>query len=245
MATITVGYHQIRGLGAPLRMMCFYKGQAFVNETYGADMMQTWHAEKKPALQKQNACVNLPYIIDGDQLVTQSITCCLYLGSKLKIDTEANFVHNHTVLDQAMDLRSDVMKVLYPPPFGQTKEKSEFRDAATHHMANNAKAHLTKLEGFCRGPYMCGAAPESGDFFLFEMLDQHSQLSTSLGGDVLAAYPKLKTLHARMKEDPALAKYFQDDQYASWATNNPLITHFTGQADGFTYGNSKSVTGLA
>jgi len=232
---ITIGYHKIRGLGAPLRMICCYKATPFLNVGYGADMKETWFGGKKPGLAAQNSCINLPYIVDGDLVVTQSNTCLVYLGRKLGVDTEANFIKNHTVLDQVMDLRNDLMKVVYP--FGSVKTKEEFPAAAKQHLAGSVTTNLTKLEGFCAGPYMCGAAPESGDFALFEMLDQHQSICSGIGEpDILDAFPKLKALHAAMKAEPALATYFASDCYLKWAQNNGLYTHFTGQGADFEYG---------
>lgn len=232
-----IGYHKIRGLGAPLRMMAFYKEADFKNVAFGADMKETWFGGKKPELAKKNACINLPYIQDGDVLVTQSNTCMIYLGKKLSIDTQANKWHNHCVLDQVMDLRNDLMKVVYdfsPNP----RSKDEFPGVAKKHIEESAKTNFTKLEGFCRGPYMCGSKPESGDFHVFEMLDQHHDICKSVGvADLMDSFPKLKTLHATMKAEPTLAKYFAHDCYKNYAQNNGLFTHFTGQSANFEYGN--------
>jgi len=231
----TVGYHKIRGLGAPLRMICYYKSQPFSMVAYGEDMQEAWHKGKKLELIKQNSCINLPYIMDGDLITTQSNTCLLYLGRKTGLDEDAFFIHNHLVLDQTMDLRNDLMKLVYP--FGPVKTKGEFPAGAKAHLEGTAQTNFTKLEGICKGPYMCGDKPQSGDFHVFEMLDQHHDIALSIGmASPLEAFPKLKVLHTRMKEDPALAKYFASDAYAKWAQNNALFTHFTGQGDGFVYG---------
>jgi len=235
---IIVGYHKIRGLGAPLRMICCYKGEKFINAGYGADMKEKWFGEVKPMLAKKNSCINLPYIVDGDDVITQSNTCALYLGRKLGTDTDANFAKNHTVLDQTMDLRNDLMKVVYAFS-GIVKTKEEFPEGAKQHIAGTTTTSFTKLESFCAGPYMCGAKPESGDFMLFEMLDQHSSICKSIGEpDILESFPKLKTLHAAMKAEPTLASYFASDCYVKWAQNNGLFTHFTGQGADFVYGPS-------
>jgi len=235
MSELTVGYHKIRGLGAPLRMMCFYKGQNFTNVAYGADMNDAWFGKDKPDLIKKNACINLPYILDGDQVITQSNTCLLFLGKKLGIDDEADFTYNHCVLDQVMDLRNDLMKVVYP--FGDAKTKDQFPEVAKKHLEGSCKTNFTKLEGFCKGPYMCGATIRSGDFHVFEMLDQHVSIAASLGAaNPIASLPKLTALHAAFKADPKLAKYFEADCYKSYAQNNGLFTHFTGQGDDFQYG---------
>jgi len=119
---------------------------------------------KKLELAKLNSCINLPYIIDGDTIVTQSNTCALYLGRSLKIDEDANFIHNHCVLDQTMDLRNDLMMIVYPVGVinGAVKTKEEFPAAAASHLEGPAKTHFTKLEGFCKGPYTCGDKIQSG-----------------------------------------------------------------------------------
>ena len=63
-----------------------------------------------------------------------------------------------------------------PPPHGGTvvynPANSPFKPALEKHM-ESATTHFTKLEGFCKGPYMCGGAMQSADFHIFEMVDQH------------------------------------------------------------------------
>ena len=146
-------------------------------------------------------------------------------------------MHNHLVIDQTMDLRNDLMKIVYP--FGAVKSKEQWPEAAKNHLDGTAKTHLTKLEGICKGPYMCGDKPQSGDFAVFEMLDQHHSICLSLGmPSMLESFPKLKALHTAIKADPALAKYFASDSYSKWAQNNALFTHFTGHGDDFVYGPS-------
>jgi len=226
----TIGYHKIRGLAAGLRMMCYYKKQNFVNVAYGADMKEKWFGGAKPGLVAQNSCMNLPYILNGNDVVTQSNTCMLYLGQKLGIDTFGDFIHNHTVLDQTMDLRNDLMKLVY------SGDKAGFDAAAKAHLAGTGKTNFTKLEGFCKGPFMCGGAPQSGDFALFEMLDQHLSIAASVGAaDILADFPKLKALHASLRASPELEAYFAADMYAKWAQNNGLFTVYTGQGEDFVY----------
>tara|TARA_B100000795_G_scaffold267204_1_gene251591 strand:- start:1081 stop:1527 length:447 start_codon:yes stop_codon:yes gene_type:complete len=91
--TITIGYWKIRGLAAPLRMMCFYKGQPFVSKAYGDDANKAWFGSEKKRLKDNNALINLPYVIEGptaadptETVITQSNSCLLYLGKRLGID---------------------------------------------------------------------------------------------------------------------------------------------------------------
>ena len=171
--------------------------------------------------------INLPYIVDGDKVVTQSNSCLTYLGSKLGIDKPELAADNHMVLDQTMDLRNDTMKICYGPA------GKEFKPALEGHM-QGAVGHLSKLEGFCKGPYMCGNAIQSGDFHVFEMLDQHIGMCSETGVEFPAAmFPKLVALHAKVKSDPALAAYFKADMYAKYAYNNAMYANFVGSG----YGN--------
>ena len=235
--SLTIGYWKIRGLAAPLRMMCHYKRQAFVNKAYATDK-EKWFAEDKPKLVKdKNALMNLPYIVDGPTVVTQSNSCALYLGRRLGIDSPAYALHNHQVLDETMDLRNNTMKVVYPFS-GTVKTKEDFPAAFETHLKTLASPALTKLEGFCKGPFMCGPAIQSGDFALFEMLDQHVVMceQTSTPFD-FAKFPKLRALHKAIKEDPALASYFASGSYTKYAVNNPCPwmeqgTYFVGKAYG-------------
>jgi len=229
-----VGYHRIRGLGAPLRMMMFYKEKTFTNVAYGNDMKEKWFGEAKPELIKKNACINLPYIVDGDNVVTQSNTCMLYLGTKLGIDKPQNMVKNHTVLDQTMDLRNDLMKIVYP--FGAIKTKEEFPAGAGEHIDGSGMANFTKLEGFCVGPFMCGDEPQSGDFHVWEMLDQHKAVSEAAGkGPLLDKFPKLAAMYEAMKAFPSVQRYLESEYHTAYFQNNGLITHFSGQPEGAEY----------
>lgn len=242
MGNPEISYQKIRGLGAPLRMMCYYKSQNHINVSYGADMKEEWFAKDKPVLKKINSCINLPYITNGSEVVTQSNTCLLYLGQKLAIDLPASALMNHTVLDQTMDLRNDLMKIVYPFA-GLVKTKEEFPDGARKHIEETARTHFGKLEGFCKGPYMCGAQPQSGDFALFEMIDQHISIQKEVGatpllGPEIENCPKLCALHAAMKALPSLAKYFASPSYTEYSQNNPLYTTFTGKGKDFEWGGT-------
>ena len=88
-------------------MMCYYKKQSFVDKAYGDDAKAQWFGKDKPALQKKNGLMNLPHVIDGETVITQSNSCLLYLGRKLGIDLPQYIDHNHQALDQIMDLRND------------------------------------------------------------------------------------------------------------------------------------------
>jgi len=234
----TIGYHAIRGLAAPLRMMMFYKERTFTNASYGADVQDTWFGKKKPELLPKNSCINLPYIIDGDNVVTQSNTCMVYLGGRLGIDRLEHTFRNRTVLDQTMDLRNALMLIVYP--FGAIKTKDGFAEGAAKHIDGDMTGNFTKLEGFCAGRFMCGDEPQSGDFHLWEMLHQHIVIAEAIGKEpFLDKFPKLAAMYSAMKAFPGVQKYLASDYHAKYFHNNGLYTHFSGQPDGAVYPASK------
>merc|ERR1719409_2270165 len=127
------------------------------------------------------------------------------------------------VLDQTMDLRNDLMKIVYGPA------GKNFKPALEGHM-KGAATHLAKLEGFCKGPFMCGGTMQSGDFHVFEMVDQHVNMCAETGVPFdLKAYPKLSTLHIRVKNTPELAAYFKSDMNAKYAVNNAMYANWCGK----------------
>lgn len=225
---LTLGYWKIRGLAAAARMMLFKTKTAFTDKGYGADAGEKWFGGEKNTLKARNAAINLPYVIDGDTVVTQSNSVLLYLGQKTGMDRFGWFFHNHQVLDQTMDLRNDTMKIVYPFN-GTCKTKEEFPACLKKHM-EGASTHLTKLEGLCKGPYMCGDAPQSGDFHVFEMIDQHKKMCDETEGVEFSFdnLPKLKALYEAFLADTDLKPYFEADCYTAYALNNPGYTHFNG-----------------
>ena len=219
----TLGYWKIRGLAAACRMMFYYKGKSYKEVAYGEDAKVEWFGGDKKALAEKNPMMNLPYIVDGETVVTQSNSCLIYLGQVLGIDQADCMVHNHQAMDQTMDLRNDLMKIVYGPA------GKDFKAALTGHMGGASK-HFAKLNGFCKGPYTCGSAIQSADFHIFEMLDQHVKMCTETGVafELETAFPKLAALHRTMKADPKLAKYFASDPYTKYAVNNAMYANYNG-----------------
>jgi len=222
---MTMGYWKIRGLASSLRMMFYYKQTSFKHVAYGEDGNVEWFGVDKPKIAAKNSLANLPYILDGETAITQSNSCLVYLGQKLGIDAPECMIYNHQVLDQAMDLRNDLMKIAYGPG-----GKKDFPEAARSYMTG-AAMHFKKLEGFCKGPFMCGDKVQSGDFHVFEMCDQHAMMCFEFGipFDFKASYPKLFALHAALKAEPTLQGYFHSDAYTKFSVNSPPYSNWTGE----------------
>eukprot|EP00448_Togula_jolla_P018103 CAMPEP_0170590778 /NCGR_PEP_ID=MMETSP0224-20130122/12050_1 /TAXON_ID=285029 /ORGANISM="Togula jolla, Strain CCCM 725" /LENGTH=310 /DNA_ID=CAMNT_0010914595 /DNA_START=46 /DNA_END=979 /DNA_ORIENTATION=+ len=210
MAKLTIGYWDIRGLAAPLRMICTYAGADFESVEYDVTGEPAW-GKDKPGLKEKNAMINLPYILDGDRVITQSTACFLYLGRKFKIDgkTEEASCINDQVLCQAYDLRNDVVGHVYPFLGGKAEDAPEL-------FSGKFAVHFTKFEEFLPDgqTYFCGSEPCTGDFHVWELIDQLVRLAAERGlPNPLDGKPKLKAMTQAMRAEPKLASYFEGRYY--------------------------------
>lgn len=95
---IEVGYWSIRGLAGPCRNMVMHAGLKLNAKCYdlaakpeGGWDGSSWMADAKPALKAKNPLMNLPYLVEGDMVVSQTNSVMAYLGRRTKLwgETEA------------------------------------------------------------------------------------------------------------------------------------------------------------
>ena len=192
MATLTseekepplqIGYWKIRGLAAALRMTCTYAGAEYESVEYvskpkegGGYDTSEWHAQKRE-LATKNALINLPYVLDGETLVTQSNACLYYLGRKFRLAgvTALEQMRVDEALCQVMDLRNETVRAPRAPPlafahprippplthdlpraqvglvYGKLRRvprESALDLGAGTHLAGSVQIHYMKLEGY-------------------------------------------------------------------------------------------------
>lgn len=216
----------IRGLGAPMRMMCEYAGVEYKDNQY--DSVASWHGSAKATLIPKNPLMNLPHVIDGDVCVTQSVACFLYLGQKLGLDSKdtlsKEYLSNLQITAEADELRNAMIALVYPFA-GVTLTTEDFEKNKGPHLEKKCTASYTKLENWLAQSgttFFSGSASCSADFHVWEMIDQHSKLAASFGAaDPLEKFPKLKAFEAAFSALPQLAKYFASDA-AKLPINNVL-----------------------
>eukprot|EP01102_Stenamoeba_stenopodia_P021890 TRINITY_DN893_c0_g7_i1.p1 TRINITY_DN893_c0_g7~~TRINITY_DN893_c0_g7_i1.p1 ORF type:complete len:236 (-),score=52.42 TRINITY_DN893_c0_g7_i1:61-768(-) len=223
---LKVAYWSIRGLGAPLRMMCEYAGADYEPVNYelkgepGAWDASAWFSVK-PALKERNPLMNLPYVIDGDRVVTQSNACLLYLGRKFGLGgkNEDETVRMEQALCQAFDLRNDAVKAFY---------SSNFEEDIKGYVNKSLPGHYDKFEEWLAKlgtKYLASDEPTTADFHLWELLDQNELLAKFLERpSFLESNPKwshLLAYYQRFKELPAIKKYL-DGPLAKLPVNNKM-----------------------
>jgi len=215
---ITIGYWAIRGLAAPLRMMAAYAGADFEAVNYMVEAKEgggwdtsAWF-DKKPALKARNAIMNLPYVIEGDTVVTQSNACLSFLGRRLGLygRSEAETINVEQILCELMDVRNNAVGLFY-------SGKDDLLARIEKHAAG-VHGRYEKLELWLqqRGTaFFAADTITAADFHAFELLDQyHATGIVELTGEVAAKFPLLAAFHARVRALPQLADYFAGELYA-------------------------------
>uniref|UniRef100_A0A6U2H7W0 glutathione transferase n=1 Tax=Hemiselmis andersenii TaxID=464988 RepID=A0A6U2H7W0_HEMAN len=216
---VTIAYAPVRGLGAAIKMCCEFAGADYeVFEYQGVEnklevdaWREGWWADK-PAMYEKNSMINIPFVVDGETVVSQSNACLTYLGRKYKLlgSNDAELTKVEQCLCELMDLRNTVVGICYGPP-------DTYEQRAKDHFDNYVQVSFGKFEKWLtvnKTKFLGADVPTVADFHMFEMLDQHETWCKPLGKpQPLDKFPLLKELHTNIRTHPNLAKYFDGPQY--------------------------------
>lgn len=206
---IEIGYWKIRGLGAPLRMMCEYGNVEYKDVQYTGE----WFGDNKKRILALDPLANLPYVIDGDLCLSQSTAVYVHVATKAGV---YGGIKDLEYLCEVYDLRMSVMDLVYP--FKRVnRSQEEFEKSVESHCQKFAPEFYAKFEAILeknKTLFLLKDTPCAADFHLFEMLDQHALLAAKYEHkDALHDFPKLRALHDALKADPKLAKFFASESY--------------------------------
>lgn len=235
MSAITVGYWSIRGLGAPLRMMVMFAGVPLQAECYdvaynaaGEPADRSHWTGVKPALKERNALMNLPYVIDGDFVVTQSNACATYLGRKLGMmgDSPQETSQIEQLLCEAYDIRNGVVGFAYGR---DTTPFSKYIANATVAGGSIDKLNLwmsRKVESVGSPEFFVGKKASAADFFLCEILDQIKTMAVFFKEeDPFKNFSFVADFLVKFKALPQNARYFES-RLANFPCNNLSAINF-------------------
>ncbi|GBL79814.1 Glutathione S-transferase class-mu isozyme 1 [Araneus ventricosus] len=197
-----VGYWEVRGLGEPIRYLLHYKNVDFEDKRYQLADRESW---EKVKFTLNLDFPNLPYYIDDDVKLTQSVTILRYLAAKYGLDgkTPAEKLRVSLSEQQITDFRTSLARVCYDPNFENVKPE----------FVKRVPIQLKFVADFLGNrKFLAGDSLTYVDFLAYEALDFYLYLIPN----VLADYPALKEYHQRIRNLPELQAYLKSPQYQRW-----------------------------
>jgi glutathione S-transferase len=220
----TLGYWKIRGLAQPTRTLFRYLNVAYTDVLYeqgdGPDFSRDTWLSVKPSIPADFS--NLPYLIDGTTVLTQSQTILRYVarkygsGSGLYEGSAETLATIDLMMDQTIDLRSATTAAGYRTSYAAFKE-------SLPSLLSGFEAVLKK-----DGRSFIAGGLTIADFTLNEVLEQIVIAVHELfaGEDILAAFPLLKAYKARFEGLPAIAAFRASADFLSRPFNNKSAANF-------------------
>lgn len=196
---LELGYWALRALGEPARLILRQSGAEWKDAAIplNDEGKALWFGDKKTNMGLDFP--NLPYLIDGDVKVTQSVAVYRHLGRKFDLYPDLADQSRGDMFEQyIMDLRSGITKLCFQADFEETAKPAFI---ATLDLK---LGELTKFIG--AGPWVVGEKLTYLDFLGYEIL-QHLK---ALSPDHFKEGPLVD--HAqRVRELPNLKKWFESE----------------------------------
>lgn len=160
---------------------------------------------------------NLPYWIDGDVKLTQSMVILRHLARQHGLDgkTEADKARADLVAAQVFDYHMEYARVVYNPSFLDLKD-------------NFVKTLPDKMQKFSDflgdRKFVVGDYLTWADFVLFE----HLEFQSNMVPDLLKDHPNLSEFHQRISSLESVQKYFNSPKAIKFPFNG-APAYFGGQ----------------
>ena len=187
-----------------------------------------WFAVKA-ALKLKNPLINLPYVIDGERVISQSNACMCYLGRKLGLwgEDDDSVLACEQLLCEIMDLRNKLMKIVYGEASAVTV-MGLFRDVA------GKNGQLAKLELWLHrevtsgstGAFLVGDKATAPDFHLWEMIDQYMDIFRYFKiENPFQDFPQLVVFHSLFAALPQNQRYLNSNLHRGLPVNNKVAAY--------------------
>ena len=181
----------------------------------GPEGRAKWFDEVKPQLLDKNPVATLPYLIDGDKVITECDAICIHLSYKSKPELNGRNVEEEVGIATAKGIYKD----LYPA-YVQLVYKNynvEYTlEQALAESVDRFEHHLRKLNGVLGEKEFIAGGLTWIDFGLADFL----QTLTLLHESFLKGFPKLLDYYKRVWALPELKEYFSSGKFKERPCNN-------------------------
>jgi len=208
-------YWALRGLGEPSRLLLRYTETEWTDAAVPLtdEGMNSWFQEKKANLGLDFP--NLPYLLDGDVKLTQSLAVIRYLGRKFGLSpSEADIAKGDVFEQYLVEVRTALSKAAY-----SSADKFEEMKAGFISKLPVRVEEVAKFIG--AGPYALGDKITYVDFLALEYLECVAAFSP----EHFESGPVVDYIN-RMKDLPALKKFYdsEDCTHKSYPFNGPMAS---------------------
>jgi len=216
MSPPVLGYWDIRGLAQPIRLLLAYTETPFEDKLYSCGPPPDWDrsswTNEKFTLGLDFP--NLPYYIDGDLKITQSLAILRHVARKVNLmgETEPERVRVDMLEQQLSDNNRAFVMMNYA--FGG----GEFETLKQDYLKTmpSVLEALSKFLGDRQ--FFAGAKLTYVDFLAYEFIDKLILFDKS----IVSKYSNLIAFHARMEALPTLAKYMKSSKFIKWPLNGDM-----------------------
>ncbi|GIZ04207.1 glutathione S-transferase Mu 3 [Caerostris extrusa] len=202
-----LGYWNKRGRVEPIRYLLHHKNVDFEDKRYifGQD---EW---KKVKFTLGFDFPNLPYYIDGDTKLTQSVAILRYLGGKYDLDgkDDQQKLRINVAEQQSIDFREALRRFV---------NREDYDSARDEFIKTTIPAMFKMWEKFLGDrKYLAGDDITYVDFMVYENLDFYRLFHAKTFDN----FPTLKSYHSRIKDLPGVQKYLNSSSFRQWPIFNP------------------------
>ena len=206
----TLGYWKIRGLGAAIRYQMIYQGIEYDLDEYEQGdapdfSRQTW-LDKKFNLGLDFP--NLPYFIDGDFKITETVAIHKYIADKWNPELLGSSPQEKAKIGMVAGNIGDLKGGVTMPCY--TSGNREEIITVMHGKLPSIVAFMGNND------FLVGGNVTWVDFFFFELVCMLKYVHEGLFND----YPALQAYHERMSNLPKLKEYLSDP--SSLDNNRPF-----------------------
>lgn len=118
---LVLGYWAIRGLAERIRLVLEFTGLPYEEVKYQESDEDQWFKVDKPKYLPRNAALTLPYLLDGDRVITESTAIIVYICHKAgRLDLLGRSPDEQVLLATAYGVYKDyhphVSKLFYDTP---------------------------------------------------------------------------------------------------------------------------------
>jgi len=212
--SITLGYWDIRGLGEACRLLLRYTGTDWVDKRQSLDF-GAWMALK---FNLGLDFPNLPYLIDVNMKISQSVAIIRYLGRKFNLaaSTEAEQVRLDLAEQEISDMKQAQIRFCYNPDLIR-KDKVVIAPLLAK-LSCEYKTILTVKLGLMdafmgAGPWMLGERLTYVDFMAYEYLDHMRRQFPDHFKDA----GNINGFMTRFEALPKMKEWFDSEQYKAGA----------------------------